>query len=261
MSNIHPTAIIHPGAKLGEAVQVGPFSVIHDDVTIGDGCRIASHVVIDSGSRLGERVEVFTGAVLGTAPQDLKYAGEKTYLEVGDETTIREYATLNRGTIDHGKTEVGKKCLIMAYVHVAHDCIIGDKVIISNAVNMAGHVEIGSHAGIGGLTAIHQFVKIGNNAFIGGGLRVSQDVPPFILAMGDPLRYGGVNSVGLSRKGFSKDEINNIKRTYKIVFQENLRREEALEKISSTITVTPIIESIIAFIKRAERGMIRGTRK
>lgn len=212
MAIIHPTAIVHPDAKLGQDVEVGAFSIIEADVEIGEGCRIKSHVYIDSGTRLGQNVQIFSGAVLGTAPQDLKYNGEKTFLEVGDNTTIREYATLNRATDYSWKTIVGKNCLLMAYVHIAHDCIIGDNVIISNAVNMAGHVLIDKFAIIGGITAIHQFVHIGQHCMIGGGLRVPKDVPPYILAMGEPLQYGGLNSVGLTRRGFSAETLSNLKK-------------------------------------------------
>jgi UDP-N-acetylglucosamine acyltransferase len=208
---IHPTALVHPRAELGDGIEIGPYSIIEDDVIIGNNCKIQSHVYIDSGTRLGEGIKISKGAVLGTAPQDLKYKGEKTYLEVGEGTAIREFATLNRGTDYSYKTVVGKNCFLMAYCHIAHDCIIGNNVIISNAVNMAGHVEIDEYVGIGGLTAIHQFVKIGQHCFVGGGLRVQKDIPPYILAMGEPMQYGGVNHVGLSRRGFSLEVLREIK--------------------------------------------------
>lgn len=261
MANVHPTAIIHPQAELGTGVEVGPYCIIENDVIIQDGCKLRSHVVVDSGVRLGKNVKVFTGAVLGTAPQDLKYDNEKTYLEVGDNTTIREYATLNRGTSHSEKTIVGENCLLMAYVHVAHDCIVGNNVILSNSVNMAGHVEIGDHVGIGGLTAIHQFVKIGAHCFIGGGFRVTKDVPPFILAMGEPLQYGGINNLGMTRKGFQPEALANIKRAYRIIYRSNYTRQEALKCIRKELPDTPEIESLIQFIEassRDGRGLIKG---
>lgn len=258
MARIHPTAIIHPGAELGTEVEIGPFTVIEDDVIIGDECQIQSHVYIDSGARLGRNVRISKGVVLATAPQDLKYKNERTYLEIGEGTVIREFATLNRGTTHSYKTTVGKNCLLMAYSHVAHDCVIGNNVIIANAVNMAGHVEIDDFAGIGGMTAIHQFVKIGQHCFIGGGLRVLKDVPPYILAMGEPMRYGGVNHVGLSRRGFSSEALLEIKRAYKIYYFRNLTKNEALQQIRQELKPFPEIETIIRFIEQSERGMLRG---
>lgn len=258
MATIHPTAIVHPGAELGADVEVGPFSIIQDDVIIGNGCKIQSHVFIDSGVRLGNNIRISPGAVLGTAPQDLKYKDEKTYLEVGDGTTIREYATLNRGTVHSYKTLVGKNCLLMSYSHVAHDCVIGNNVIIANAVNMAGHVIIEDYVGVGGLSAIHQFVHIGQHAFIGGISKVSKDVPPFVLAMGEPLQYGGVNHVGLSRKGFSPEVLLEIKRAYRFIYRSNLTRKEAVEKIRQELKPLPQLEAIIGFIEKSERGLIKG---
>lgn len=258
MAKIHPTATVHPGAQLGENVEVGPYAIINEDVIIGENCRIAARAYIDDGARLADNVEVGIGAVLSTAPQDLKYKGEKTYLEVGEGTRIREYATLNRGTDYHFKTVVGRNCYLMAYSHVAHDCILGDNVILSNSVNMAGHVVIESHVGIGGLSAIHQFVRIGQHSFIGGGYRIPKDVPPYILAMGEPLQYGGVNRVGLLRKGFSEELISQIKRAYRFIFRSNLTRREAIAKIRSEFPMSPEIENILQFVEHSERGLIRG---
>jgi UDP-N-acetylglucosamine acyltransferase len=256
---IHPTALVHPRAELGDGIEIGPYSIIEDDVIIGNNCKIQSHVYIDSGTRLGEGIKISKGAVLGTAPQDLKYKGEKTYLEVGEGTAIREFATLNRGTDYSYKTVVGKNCFLMAYCHIAHDCIIGNNVIISNAVNMAGHVEIDEYVGIGGLTAIHQFVKIGQHCFVGGGLRVQKDIPPYILAMGEPMQYGGVNHVGLSRRGFSSEVLREIKRAYKIYYFRNLTKKEAMEQIRKELNPFPEIEVILQFLERSERGVIRGS--
>ncbi len=258
MVNIHPTAIIHSKAELGNGVEVGPYSTIGEDVIIGNNCKIHSHVVINSGTRLGNNVKIWNGAVLGTAPQDLKYSGEKTYLEVGDGTTIREYATLNRGTEHNNITIVGKDCLLMAYVHVAHDCVIGNNVILSNAVNMAGHVEIEDSVGIGGMSAIHQFVKIGCHCFVGGGFRVTKDVPPYVLATGLPLQYAGINGTGLERRGFSSETLLGIKRAYKIIFRSPLTKTEAIEEIKKTMKITPEIENIIHFVETSKRGLIKG---
>ena len=258
MAKIHPTAIVHPGVELGKDVEIGPFSIINDNVIIGDGCKIKSQVLIDSGSRLGKNVAVFSGAVLGTAPQDLKYNGEKTYLEVGDNTIIREFATLNRGTAHSTRTIIGQNCLLMAYVHVAHDCIIGNDVIIANAVNMGGHVVIGDYAGIGGITGIHQFVHIGQHAFVGGGYRITKDVPPFILAMGEPLQYGGLNTIGLKKHGFSSDAMLMIKRAYKIVYRSGLTKKAALDKLQQDFENSPEVRVIARFLAQSERGIIKG---
>ncbi len=256
MATIHPTAIVHPGAKLGNDVEVGPYSIIEDDVIIGDNCKIDSHVYIVSGTRLGKNIRVGKGALIGGDPQDLKYRGEKTYLEVGDGTTIREFATLHRGTSYHYKTVIGQNCFIMAYAHVAHDCIIGNHVILSNAVNLAGHVEIGDYAGIGGLTGVHQFVRIGPYSYVGGGFRVIRDVPPYTLALGEPLQYGGINSVGLERHGFSREVIAEIKRAYKIIYRSNLTRKEAVAHIREQLKQLPEIETIIRFVETSQRGII-----
>ncbi|HEX9974475.1 MAG TPA: acyl-ACP--UDP-N-acetylglucosamine O-acyltransferase [bacterium] len=257
MTTIHPTAIVDPGALLGENVSVGPFSIINNDVIIGDHSTIASHVFIQSGTRIGKKCKVFSGAVLGTDPQDLKYAGEKTTLEIGDETTMREFCTLNRGSSHRKKTVIGKRCLIMAYVHVAHDCVIGDNVILANAVNMAGHVTIEEFVSIGGLTPIHQFVKIGRHAFVGGGLRVSQDIPPYILAAGEPIQYAGINKIGLSRRGFSSQTIAQIKNAYKLIYRSGLNTTQAIQQIEDTMELIHEVKYIVDFIKTSERGIIK----
>lgn len=258
MAKIHSTAIVDSKTELAENVEIGPFTVIEDDVIIGDGCKIQSHSLIASGTRLGKNVFVGKGAVLGTPPQDLKFKNEKTYLEVGDNTVIREFATLNRGTSYSFKTVVGQSCFLMAYVHIAHDCIIGNNVIISNAVNMAGHVTIEDNVSIGGLSAIHQFVKLGQHCFVGGGLRIPKDIPPYILAMGEPLRYGGTNYVGLSRRGFSEDVILEIKRAYKLIYKSEFTVSEAIKEIEKKLRPLPEINTIVEFVKKSERGIIRG---
>jgi UDP-N-acetylglucosamine acyltransferase len=258
LAKIHPTAIVDSKAELGNNVEIGPFSIIEGDVMIEEGCKLQSHVLIASGARLGKNIFVGKGAVLSTEPQDLKFKNEKTYLEVGDSTVIREFATLNRGTSHSYKTVVGENCFLMAYMHIAHDCIIGNNVIISNAVNMAGHVVIEDYAAVGGLTAIHQFVRIGQHSFVGGGLRIPKDVPPYILAMGEPLQYGGTNHIGLSRRGFDKEVLLEIKRAYKLIYRSNLTVSEAIAEIESTLKSLPEIKNIIDFVEKSERGLIRG---
>lgn len=257
MINIHPTAIVDAGAEIGDDVSIGPYTVIQDDVTIGEGCQIGSHVLIHAGTRIGKKCRVFKGAVLGTDPQDLKYAGEKTTLEIGDDATVREFCTINRGSAHRFKTVIGSKALLMAYVHVAHDCIIGDQVILANAVNMAGHVTIEPFVSVGGMTPIHQFVRIGKHAFIGGGLRVPKDVPPYILAAGEPLTFAGINHVGLSRRGFAAEVMLQLRRAYKLIYRSRLNVSQAIEKIETTMELIPEIQEIIDFIRASERGIIK----
>ena len=253
-----PLAYVHPGAKIAKNVVIEPFSTIHNNVVVGEGTWIASNVTVMEGARIGKNCSIFPGSVISAPPQDLKYRDEKTCLEVGEGTTIREYATLNRGTTHTGKTVVGRNCLLMAYVHVAHDCVIGNEVIISNAVNMAGHVVIEDSAGIGGMTAIHQFVRIGRHSFIGGGFRVAKDVPPYILAMGEPLQYGGVNHIGLSRKGYSSEVLLEIKRAYRLIYRSNLTKNDALVKIREELKPFPEIDHVVRFLEESERGLIKG---
>ncbi|RMD93214.1 MAG: acyl-ACP--UDP-N-acetylglucosamine O-acyltransferase [Calditrichaeota bacterium] len=252
-----PLAQVNPKAELGEGVTVGPFSIIEEDVIIGPGTRVASHVLIARGARIGASCQIHHGAVLSTIPQDMKFAGEETTLEIGDRTIVREYATLNRGTKDRWKTIIGHDCLIMAYVHVAHDCIIGNHVILANAVNMAGHVIIEDYANIGGLVPIHQFVRVGTHAFVGGGYRIAKDVPPYVLASGEPLKYAGLNVVGLKRRGFSSETLAILKKAYKFIYRSNLNVSQALEKIKSELEITREIQNIIKFIENSQRGIIR----
>lgn len=255
--SIHPTAIVHDGALLGQDVEIGPHSIIGPEVTLGDGVRIANGVVIQKNTVVGRGCRIFTGAVLGTEPQDLKFRGEKTWLEIGENTTIREYATINLGTAESGRTVIGNHALLMTYSHVAHDCIIGDHVILANAVNIAGHVEIHDHAYVGGVVPIHQFVKIGCHAMIGGGFRVTQDVCPYMRVAGYPLKVIGVNSIGLERRGVSRETIAILKKAYKLLFRSKLNISQAVEKISSELPRTDEIETILRFIDRSERGLIR----
>jgi UDP-N-acetylglucosamine acyltransferase len=253
----HPTAVVSSKAVIGKNVQVGPFSVIEDDVIIGDDCAIDSHVAIKSGCRLGNNIKVHHGAAIGGPPQDLKYAGEKTELFIGDNTVIREFVTLNRGTAAHGKTEIGKNCLFMAYCHAAHDNIIGNNVILANAVQMGGHVEIGDWAIIGGGTVVHQFSLVGEHAMVGGGFRVTQDVMPYITVAGYPLKYAGLNSIGLKRRGFSDDTINTLKTLLRFMTSKKMTTAQIKERIEKEIPKIPEVINVLEFIKRSQRGVIK----
>ena len=217
-TNISSAALIDPSAKLGKNIYVGPFAIIEKNVIIGDGTWIDAHAHIKPFTTVGKDCKIFHGAVVGEIPQDLKFEGEKSELIIGDSTIIREFCTLNRGTKDKGKSEIGNNCLLMAYVHIAHDCLIGDHSILANGVQLGGHVEIGKNVTIGGMTPVHQFCKIGDYSFIGGGLRIVQDVPPYILAMGEPLQFSGLNSIGLRRKNFSTETRKQIKQAYQYIY-------------------------------------------
>lgn len=257
MSKIHPNAIVSPNAKLGNNIEVGPFAIIHDDVEIGNDCKIGPHAVIYDGARIGNRVKIFQGASVSNLPQDLKYNNEVTFLFIGDDTIIREFATLHKGTIATGKTAIGSKCLLMAYTHVAHDCTIGDQVIISNAVQIAGHVEIENTVIIGGLSAVHQFGKIGQHSMVGGGSMVTSGVPPYCMTSGYPARFMGLNNVGLKRRDFSDDDINAIKDAYRIFYQSGLVFSKAFEELKEKYIEHPIVKNILQFIEKSERGVIR----
>lgn len=257
MPDIHPQAIVDSGTELGKNVTVSPFSIIESDVIIGSNTWIGSNVFVASGTQIGENCEIHHGAVLGTAPQDVKYKSEKTKLEIGDNTIVREYSTINRGTRHSWKTQVGSNCFIMTYAHIAHDCKIGDHVILANAVNMGGHVQIDEFAGVGGIVPIHQFVRIGKHTFIGGGYRVPKDVPPFVLAMGDPLRFAGVNRVGLTRQNMSRETINKILKAYKIFYRSNLNVTQALNSIKDEFEINGEIKEIVDFVESSERGVMK----
>ena len=254
---IHPTAIIHKEANLADDVEVGPFSIINEGAVIGTGTQINSHVLIDTRTIIGENCKIHHGAVLGTLPQDLKFEGEKTHLTIGDETVIREYATLNRGTSYRKKTVVGKNCFIMAYAHIAHDCLLGDHVILANSVNLAGHIEIGDYAIIGGVVPVHQFVKIGAHSIVGGGFRVQKDVCPYALVAGYPLKTVGLNRIGLQRRGFPEKTIQILERTFRILFKSKLNTSQAIEKIKTEVEFIPEVQTILDFIEKSERGIIK----
>ncbi|MCK5145770.1 acyl-ACP--UDP-N-acetylglucosamine O-acyltransferase [bacterium] len=257
MAKIHPTAIIDPKAELADSVSVGAFSIIRGDVKIAEDTVIHSHVLVDDGARIGRSCDIHHGAVIGSPPQDLKYAGEPTTLEIGDFTVIREYADLNRGTVSTNKTSVGAHCLLMAYSHVAHDCVVGDRVILANGVQLAGHVTLEDWVIIGGLTPVHQFCTVGQHSFIGGGFRVVQDVPPYILAAGEPLAYNGLNAVGLKRRGFDKAEIRLLRQSYRIIYRSKLNTSQAFQRIRSELEITPVIENVMQFMDNSKRGIVR----
>ena len=254
---IHPSAIVHPSAELGRDVHIGPHSIVGENVIIGEGVSIANGVVLQRNVRLGSGCCIYSGAVLGSVPQDLKYKGEETFLEIGERTVIREFATVNLGTAQRGKTVVGSDVMLMAYTHVAHDCDIGNHVILANAVNMGGHVEIHDHAVVGGVVPIHQFVRIGCHAMIGGGYRVNQDVCPYVRVAGYPLRVVGLNTVGLRRRDFSSETIAILKKAYSLLFRSNLNISEAMKRISSELPQVPEIQNLLGFVADSKRGIVR----
>lgn len=251
-------SVIHPDAKIGSNVTIGPFCSIDGDVVIGDNTWIGPNVTIFDGARIGNNVKIFPGAVISGVPQDLKFDGEKTTAEIGDDSTIREFVTVNRGTKYAGKTVVGKNCLLMAYVHVAHDCVLGDNVILANNVTLAGHVEIADWAILEGLVAVQQFTKIGGHSFIAGGSLVRKNVPPFIKAAREPLSYVGVNHVGLKRRSFTTEQINHIHEIYRILFVKGHNITNAINEINDTVASTPEREAILSFIKEADSGIVKG---
>jgi len=256
----HPLAYIHPDAKIGKNVKIEPFAVIYEDVEIGDDCWIGPHVTIFPGARIGKNNKIFPYASISAVPQDLKFAGEKTTVIIGDNNTIRESVTINRGTVALGHTKIGSNNLIMAYAHIAHDCVIGDNCVLANGATLGGHIEIGDYAIIGGLSAIHQFTRIGSHVILMGGSLVDKDVPPYIKGGKFPLSYCGINSVGLSRRGFDQDTINKIKEYYTVVFQSGLNYTKAFEELKK-LPETPALKEIIDFISKAERGLIKGFRE
>jgi UDP-N-acetylglucosamine acyltransferase len=257
---ISPLAHIHPAAQLAAGVTVEPFTTIAGDVEIGENTWIGPNVTIMAGARIGAHCQIFPGAVIGAVPQDLKFAGEVTTAEIGDYTVLRECVTVNRGTVEQGRTVVGSHCLLQAYVHIAHDCLLGNHIVISNATQMAGHVQVGDWAIIGGTTAIHQFTKIGAHAFIAGGSLVRSDVPPFVKAAREPLTYAGVNSVGMSRRGFSEAQIVAMHELYRMLYLSGSTQQEALARIEATLPASDERDQVIAFVRAAaaDRGIIKG---
>jgi UDP-N-acetylglucosamine acyltransferase len=256
-SKIHATAIVGDGVCLGADVEIGPFSIIEDGAEIGDRCRISSHVRIEGTVKMGQGNQVFQGAVLGSPPQDLKFSGEQSWLRIGDNNVIREYATMNPGTADGEETRIGDNCLLMAYSHVAHNCVVGNNVIIANSVNLAGHVEVGDFAILGGVTPVHQFVRIGIHSFIGGGSRVPQDMLPFFRGAGNPMLIAGINTLGLQRRKFQPAQLKNLRTAYRLIYREKLNTTQAMDRMASELPDDPNIQLILDFIKGSERGITK----
>jgi len=252
--------IIHPTAKIAENVVIEPFVTIGENVEIGEGTKIMSHVSIVKNTKIGKNCRIFPSAVIGAEPQDLKFAGEETFVEIGDNNTIRECVTINRGTVARGKTIVGNNCLIMAYSHVAHDCVLKNNVIMSNAVQLAGEVEIDEFAILSGGALVHQFTKIGKHVIIQGGALVNKDIPPYIMAAREPISYTGINSVGLRRRGFSDEQVAEIQNIYRIMFQSGLSVSSAIARIEEECAKSVCRDEILNFIKASERGILKGFR-
>lgn len=253
-----PLAYIHPDAKIAPSVVIDPFVSIDKNVVIGEGSRIGSNVVIMEGTRIGKNCVIFPGAVIGAVPQDLKYHGEDTTVEIGDNTTIREFVTIHRGTTANGKTIVGNNNLIMAYCHIAHDCILHNDIIMSNVVQLAGEVEVDDYAIIGGGTLIHQFTHIGSHVMIQGGSKINKDVPPFVKAAREPISYCGINSIGLRRRNFSNEQISEIQEIYRYLYQSGLNNSDAIERIEAELPATKERDEILMFVKNSPRGIIKG---
>ena len=255
---IQPLAYVNPSAKIADNVVIEPFVTIHKDVEIGEGTWIGSNVTIMEGARIGKNCRIFPGAVISAIPQDLKFDGEVTTVVIGDNTTIRECVTINRGTNARSKTVVGSNCLLMAYSHIAHDCVLGDHVIIGNASQIAGEVEIDDYAILSGLVAVHQFVKIGAHVMISGGSLVRKDVPPYTKAAREPLSYEGVNSIGLRRRGFTPEKISEIQEIYRTLYVRGLNNARAITKIETEMPATRERDDIISFIRASDRGVMKG---
>ncbi|NIJ45298.1 UDP-N-acetylglucosamine acyltransferase [Wenyingzhuangia heitensis] len=253
-----PLAYVHPGAKIARNVVIEPFTTIHNNVKIGSGTWIGSNVTIMEGAVIGENCKIFPGAVISAMPQDLKYDGEETSTIIGNNVTIRECVTINRGTTDRMKTVIGDNCLIMAYCHVAHDCIVGDNCIFSNGSTLAGHANVGNNVILAGMTAIHQFCSIGDHAFVTGGSLVRKDVPPYVKAAREPLSYVGINSVGLRRRGFSTEKIREIQNIYRILFQSTYNNTQAIRIIEAEMEATSERDDIIKFVQNSQRGIMKG---
>ena len=254
--SIHPSAIVSKHAEIAAGVEIGPYAIVGDGCVIADGCTVGPHAVLERNVLLAANVKVGVGSVLGGDPQDLKFKGEETTVEVGEGSVIREYATINRGTAQSMKTTVGKGCFIMSYVHLAHDCHIGDGVIISNATQLAGHVTVEEKAILSGVSAVHQFALIGRYSFIGGCSRVAKDVPPYVKAVGNPVKLYGLNTVGLQRNGFSEDVIRELKRAYRLFFKSELNVSQARERAEGELKQIPEVQEFLRFFERSDRGVV-----
>ena len=258
---IHDTAVVHPGARIGKNVEIGPYAVIGENVEIGEGTKIGAHVLVTGWTSIGKECVLYHGSTVGEEPQDLKFAGEKSYVFVGDRTRIRECATVHRATGDEEETRIGSDCLLMAYTHVAHNCIVGNNVIMSNAATLAGHVVVEDRAVIGGLTGVHQFVKIGRNAMVGGASKIVQDVVPYTIVDGHPAKVSGLNSVGISRAGIAIASRRNIKQAYKMLYRSGLSLAQAISMIEQEVDSCDEVEHLLRFLRNAERGICRGRRQ
>lgn len=253
-----PLAYVHPGAKIAKNVVIEPFTTIHNNVVIGEGTWIGSNVTIMEGARIGKNCQIFPGAVISAIPQDLKFNEEETTVEIGNNTIIREFVTINRGTVDRMRTVIGNDCLLMAYTHVAHDCVVGDHCIFSNNSTLAGHVTVGEYVILAGMTAVHQFCQIGSHAFVTGGTLVRKDVPPFVKGAREPMSYVGINSIGLRRRGFSSEKIHEIQQIYRLLYQRNHNNSQAVEIIEAEMEATPERDEILQFIRNSKRGIMKG---
>ena len=253
-----PLAYVHPGAKIAKNVVIEPFATIHNNVEIGEGTWIGSNVTIMEGAKIGKNCNIYPGAVVSAVPQDLKYKGEESVVIIGNNTTIRECVTINKGTEDRMKTVVGDNCLIMAYSHIAHDCLVSNGCIFSNNSTLAGHVTIGENVVLAGMVAVHQFVSVGHHAFVTGGSLVRKDVPPYVKAAREPLSYVGINSIGLRRRGFSTEKITEIQNIYRILYQKNYNNSQAMEIIEAEMEATPERDEILQFIRDSQRGIMKG---
>jgi UDP-N-acetylglucosamine acyltransferase len=254
MNQIHDTAVVSSKASIGENVVISPYAIIEDDVVIGDETTIGPHAVLYNGARVGKRVKISQGASISNLPQDLSYKGEETFAFIDDDTTIREFVTIHKGTTS-GFSKVGKSCFLMAYSHIGHDAKIGDKCILANSVQLGGHVQFEDFVIIGGGTVIHQFCRVGQHSMTGGGYRVVQDVPPYVLAAHEPLRYTGLNVVGLRRRGFSNDEIATLKKAYGYIYSHSLNVSQAMEIITKEMGEHPLVQNVISFVKNSKRGL------
>jgi UDP-N-acetylglucosamine acyltransferase len=254
-TRIHPSALVDPDAELGRDVDVGPFAIIGPGACVGDRCRLAARATLERNVRLAADVQVGQGSILGGDPQDLKYEGEESWVEIGEGTVIREYATINRGTAASGVTRVGRGCFVMSYVHLAHDCHVGDGVIIANGTQLAGHVTIHDRASLSGLVAVHQFTTIGSFAFVGGMSRVSQDIPPYVKAVGNPIELYGLNSIGLQRAGFSPETVSALKRAYRLFFNSELNLSQAIDRARTELPPLPEVENFLEFVSSSQRGV------
>jgi len=255
-ARVHPTAIVAADAQLGAGVEIGPFAIVGEGCALGDGCVLGARATLERNVTLGANVHVGSGSILGGAPQDVKYRGEQTAVEVGDGTVIREYTTINRGTTQSFKTTVGKNCFIMSYVHLGHDCHVGDSVVLVNSVQLAGHVAVEDRAIISGLTAVHQFVRIGRFSFIGGCSRVAQDVPPYTRAVGNPIKLYGLNSVGLRRNNFPDEVLRELKRAYRLFFRSELNLSQAVQRAEAELEPLPEVQEFIRFVGDTNRGVV-----